>query len=98
MTEKEPYSHREILEAAALLRQDATRFWSSFDPVQFAEPLGEAWSPADNVRHLIKSTRPLTVALRMPRFILRTLFGGSAGSRPTGTGLNPSQPNRYRPA
>jgi hypothetical protein len=36
---------------------------------------GEAWSPSDNMDHLIKSVKPLTKALKLPKFTLRAMFG-----------------------
>ena len=41
----------------------------------FFSRIGSAWSPAETVRHLTKSTRPVVKALRMPRILLRLLFG-----------------------
>jgi hypothetical protein len=54
------------------------RFWLAIDSQQFAQPFGEAWSPADNVRHLIESTAPVTLALTLPRLALLALFGPGA--------------------
>ncbi len=72
-----PQSRADILESLNTLHQTGADFWSDFDPVKFSAPLGEAWSPADNVRHLIKSTVPVTRALKLPKLLLRTLFGQS---------------------
>lgn len=36
---------------------------------------GEAWSAADNVDHLIKAHTPIAKALKLPKFILRSMFG-----------------------
>jgi hypothetical protein len=69
------YSKDEILGALGRLRGEGLDFWSDFAPERFCTPLGEAWSPADNVRHLIKSTVPVTKALGMPGLALRGLFG-----------------------
>jgi hypothetical protein len=33
------------------------------------------WSASDNVDHLVKSIKPVVLALRMPRFGLRSMFG-----------------------
>ena len=65
----------EILASLDELGQQGLNFWAEFVPDQFAAPIGEAWSPADNVRHLIKSTLPVTKALKLPGVVLRTLFG-----------------------
>jgi hypothetical protein len=75
MRETEPQSREEILAAFKSLREDGLEFWASMNPKKFAAPLGESWSPADNVRHLIKSTVPVTRALKLPGFVLRALFG-----------------------
>lgn len=67
----------DIIKALHRLRDDGLNFWIDIAPEQFSAPLDEAWSPADNVRHLIKSTMPVTKALRFPRIILRVLFGAA---------------------
>ena len=66
----EPGSRLEILRELRSLHQQSTSFWESFDTARFFAPLGEAWSPADNIRHLIKSSRPVAVALRVPKMLL----------------------------
>ncbi len=71
----EPHTKAEVLEALRALRTDGMRYWEHFAPRAFATPLADAWSPADNVRHLIKSTEPVTTALRLPRLVLKTSFG-----------------------
>jgi hypothetical protein len=75
MTKAEPQSRDEILAALEDLRDQGLAFWTEFPPEVFAAPIGDAWSPADNVRHLIKSTLPVAKALKLPRLVLRTLFG-----------------------
>ena len=43
---------------------------------------GEHWSPAEHLRHLVKSVRPVVGALGVPRMVLRARFGRSKdGSR-----------------
>jgi uncharacterized damage-inducible protein DinB len=42
---------------------------------EFEKNTAEKWSPGQHVDHLIKSTRPLNQALRMPKMALRTMFG-----------------------
>jgi hypothetical protein len=72
-----PQTRADILESLKELQSTGINFWSDFDAAQFTTPIGEAWSPADNVRHLIKSTLPVTRALKLPKLLLRTLFGES---------------------
>lgn len=50
-------------------------FWSDFPLEEFFAPIGEAWSPADNVRHLVRAVVPVGEALRIPRWVLRLRFG-----------------------
>ncbi len=53
-------------------------FWSSFSPDAFIErPEDRSWSPAQNVVHLISATKPVVMALRLPHFLPRLLFGKS---------------------
>ena len=87
MSNTEPQSREEILAAFDDLRQRGLTFWTDFEPKQFAAPIGEAWSPADNVRHLIKSTFPVTKALKLPGLVLRTLFGPAKDSSSSYTEL-----------
>ncbi len=55
-------------------RTDA-EFWGGLDPEIFVASIGAAWSPADNVRHLSKSTKPVVQALRLPRIVPTLMFG-----------------------
>lgn len=71
-----PTDRDSIVRAIAQVTDRGAEYWSAFDTQAFFAPIGEAWSPADNVRHLIKSIRPVTKALRMPKLVVRILFGG----------------------
>ena len=70
-----PATREQLADAVDRVHGDATAYWSSFDTPAFFAKLGDAWSPADNVRHLVKSIRPVVKALRQPRLLLRFLFG-----------------------
>ncbi len=76
----EPRTRQDVLDALADLETRELRFWLEIDPERFARPFGEAWSPADTVRHLIKSTVPITRALKLPKMVLRALFGQGAAA------------------
>ena len=65
----------EILTRLDALDAEAGAYWRAFGEDEFFAPIGEAWSPADNVRHLSKSIRPVTKALGMMRIVLRVMFG-----------------------
>lgn len=70
----------EIAAALNRVHDEGDAFWTSFNVDSFFKQSGEKWSPAQTVRHLTKSTRPVAKALRMPRLLLRLLFGVSKRS------------------
>ena len=71
----EPFTKPEILRDLEAVRAWCAELWGSFEADEFFTPIGEAWSPADNVRHLIKSNRPVARALGLPRSALLLRFG-----------------------
>jgi hypothetical protein len=75
----DPFTREELLRALAAVRDAGREFWLGFDAPEFFAPLGEAWSPADNVRHLVKSNRPVVRALGLPKLLLLLRFGMSNG-------------------
>jgi hypothetical protein len=78
---QEPSAGAEIVRELRALHARSRDFWSSFSTTEFFHPLGDAWSPADNVRHLLKSNRPVLRALSTPKILLLVRFG--AGLRPS---------------
>jgi len=66
-----------ILAMFASLRLDSLQFWRRIDVERFWSRHDGAWSPSDNVHHLVISTVPVSRALRIPRLILRACFGVS---------------------
>ncbi|MFM7520950.1 MAG: DinB family protein [Planctomycetota bacterium] len=79
----DPPTKTDLLEFFATFRGDGLGFWRAIDPADFWTRPGGAWSPADNVRHLTISAAPVARALRIPRVILRALFG--MATRPSRT-------------
>ena len=75
MSASEPQLRDEILDALDRVRNDDLQFWANLAPDRFVAPFGEAWSPADNLRHLIKSTKPVARALSLPTTTLQEMFG-----------------------
>jgi hypothetical protein len=65
----------EIGQALHYARAAADDFWNAIPTSEFFAPIGDAWSPADNVRHRTKSVRPLAQGLRLPPWVLRLRFG-----------------------
>lgn len=65
----------ELLAALEAQERVSIEYWSAFDVDTFFRPIGESWSPAETVRHLVKSIRPVTKALGMPKLVMRVMFG-----------------------
>ena len=65
----------DLLASLKVLQHQGQEFWSSFTPEAFVTKVDPTWSPAENVVHLVKSIRPVARALRLPRWLLRLLFG-----------------------
>jgi hypothetical protein len=72
---REPFSKTEILRDLEAVRDWSLDFWRQFETAEFFAPMGDAWSPADNVRHLVKSNRPVAMAMGLPRLVLYFRFG-----------------------
>lgn len=71
-----PFIKPELITHLQQCSTKADTFWSSFTPDDFvARPGDRSWSPAQNVIHLIAATKPVLMALRLPRLLLRLLFG-----------------------
>lgn len=70
----------ELASALRMLHAESVDYWSAFATTAFLAPLGTAWSPAENVRHLSKSMRAVSQGLRLPRWVLWLAFRGGRGS------------------
>ncbi|HEX8411147.1 MAG TPA: DinB family protein [Thermoanaerobaculia bacterium] len=70
-----PQTREQIVEALERQERDSIAYWNGFDTDAFFAKIGESWSPAETVRHLTKSIRPLVQALGLPRLLLRLRFG-----------------------
>jgi hypothetical protein len=82
ITVQEPFGGAEIVRELRALHARSRDFWNSLSTPEFFYPLGQAWSPADNVRHLLKTNRPVARALSTPKVLLAVRFGaGLRGSR-----------------
>jgi hypothetical protein len=75
ITIQEPYGRDEIVRELRSMQSQSRAFWDSFSTAEFFAPFGNAWSPADNVRHLLKSNRPVAQALATPKALLALRFG-----------------------
>jgi len=75
-----PVTRSQLLDALSSMHRQATKFWDSLSNEYFFAPFQGKWSPAENVLHLNKSTRPVALAMRLPRVIPRLLYGVHSGS------------------
>ncbi|HXW96374.1 MAG TPA: DinB family protein [Gemmatimonadales bacterium] len=65
--------------ALGALLASGTAYLSTLPDATFFAPQGEAWSPADHVRHLQLAGSPLLMALKLPRWLLALRFGRGPG-------------------
>lgn len=77
MSTEAPQTREEIVEALQRQETEGVAYWTTFDTDAFFARIGESWSPAEAVRHLTKSTRPVAIALAAPKIFLRLRFGKS---------------------
>ncbi len=75
----DPFSAAEIAAALRAVHTESLAYWSAMSDAEFLSPIGDAWSPADNVRHLTKSMRAVAQGLRTPRVMLWFAFRTHAG-------------------
>lgn len=68
---------KRILAMLANLRGEGLELWRRMEAERFWSRHDRKWSPAENVHHLMISTAPVTLALRIPRLMLRVCFGMS---------------------
>ena len=78
-----PYAIEHLARALKRLTREGTRYMEAMTVQLFFAPQGDRWSPAEHVRHLTKSSRPLNVGYRLPRWLLRAVYG--AARRPSRT-------------
>jgi hypothetical protein len=70
-----PSTGTSIRTALSELHAGSVTYWETFDTPTFLAPIGDAWSPADNVRHLTISMRAVARGMRLPRVFLLLAFG-----------------------
>jgi DinB family protein len=75
MNSAPPATQEQIVGAFERQETESLAYWNGFDTTAFFQPIGSSWSPAETVRHLTKSTRPVAMALGLPKFVLRIRFG-----------------------
>jgi hypothetical protein len=71
----EPFTMPELAGALQRLTGEGCALLAGLSPDVFFAAQGDRWSPAEHARHLAKSSRPLLLAYRLPRWVLRLRFG-----------------------
>ena len=80
LTDLNPATAPELRAALATRHAESVAYWNTFSTPAFLAPIGNAWSPAENVRHLTKSMRAVTKGLRVPRILILLRFGRATGT------------------
>lgn len=70
-----PYSQDTIILCLQKLHEEGARFYGSIPVSRFFDRSLSAWSPAENLEHLIRSVKPVVQAMRLPKVLLQLLFG-----------------------
>ena len=65
----------ELITALQDANQRVIKWFSEIPPENFFMRQAEVWSASDNLDHLIKSHKPITKALRLPKITLQAMFG-----------------------
>jgi len=55
--------------------QRVAKWFTEIPAEDFFTRQGEIWSASDNMDHLIKSHKPISKALKLPKFTLQAMFG-----------------------
>jgi hypothetical protein len=69
-----------LLQALAESNRRVTAWFSAIPAGDFFVRQPGSWSPSDNLDHLIRSVKPVSLALKMPGILLWALFGSPAGA------------------
>ena len=73
MTENTPKT--QLINMLTVSNQRVIDWFTAISAEDFFARYGEAWSASDNVDHLIKSHKPISKALKLPKITLRAMFG-----------------------
>ena len=73
----DPFTKRPLMSALEKVHDDVGMFFITLPTDDFFHQPPDAWSPFDNLRHLIKSVKAVSRAMKIPKIVLRILFGVS---------------------
>jgi len=69
-----PATREEIVRALTDVEREVAEFFGGLGDDELTRREGEAWSPAEHLRHLDRSVRAVTRGLEYPRWLLRLRF------------------------
>lgn len=72
---KDVFTKTDLLSAFEKVHHEVAAYFISLPVASFFESPSEKWTPAENLLHLIKSAKPVAMAMNKPRLLLRLLFG-----------------------
>ncbi len=81
---RDPESRRELLAALQSIHRQASEAFAAIPESDFfRRPSEGVWSPGENVIHLVKSVKAVADAMKLPKLVLRGLFGTAEGDSRT---------------
>jgi DinB superfamily len=70
-----PFTRSEILAALDAAEREVAEFFGSLADDELVHRVGEAWTPAEHLRHLCIAVAAVARGLAVPRWLLRLRFG-----------------------
>ncbi len=82
---RDPESRRELLAAFQNVHREAAELFAAVPEADFfRRPSEDVWSPGENAIHLVKSVKAVAKGMRLPKLLLRVVFGTAGSSRTYG--------------
>ncbi len=82
---RDPQSRKELLAALQSIHRQAAELFDAVPEGEFfRRPAEDVWSPGESVIHLVKSVKAVADGMKLPRLLLRVLFGAGGSSRTYG--------------
>ena len=75
MPSPDPFTRPEIARALEEVEREVAAFFGSLSDAEWGHRVGEAWTPAEQLRHLVTSVNAVARGLTVPKWLLRMRFG-----------------------
>jgi len=69
------FTKADLITSFEKVHREVATYFLSIPLESFFKSPSNKWSPAENLLHLVKSVKPVTMAMKMPRLLLTILFG-----------------------